>query len=433
MDIKEYRIGFIGMGTVASGVVDALRKNGGLISSRSGLKLTPVAAAVRRLDAKRDCNLDGVEIGTDPMAVVRNPKVDIVVELIGGTGVAREVVMEALRLGKPVVTANKALICEFGSEIFAAAASTHAGVFYEASVAGGIPILKALREGLAGNDIISIRAILNGTSNYILSQMGKGASFAAALAKAQEMGYAEADPTLDVDGGDAAHKAAILASLAYGNWFHSDLVYTRGIRDMAVADMEFAAQSGYRIKLLANIRKDAQGRVNIAVEPTLVPEDSPIGTTMNAYNGIKICGDVVGDTMFYGQGAGRDATASAVLADLLEAGWALSSGTLAWQSGFTRFTGCTGLAPHSEAFSRWYIRFSVLDTPKTLAHVCGAIGDSGVSISSISHKPGADGAIPTMILTHKASRAQIEAAREAIECLSVTDGKVTIYRLDDLD
>ena len=431
--MRNYKIGILGLGTVASGVVEGLRKNADLLKSRYGVEFTIEKVAVRNINADRIVKVDPSVLTTNGEEVVNDPDVDIVLELIGGEEPARTLVLQALNNGKAVITANKALIAEYGPELFEAAANNKTRIFFEASVAGGIPILKALREGLSGNDIDSIHGILNGTCNYILSSMENGTVFEEALSDAQRLGYAEADPTLDVDGYDAGHKAAILASLAYGQWFNKECVSVSGIRNLALADINFAKDSGYRIKLLANIKKTEDNLVSIDVQPTLVPSGSMIGAVMDVFNGINIKGNVVGETFFYGQGAGKDATSSAVIADIIDASEGLTHDTLKDYPGFAPFDGASGPADISSVSCRFYLRLTLEDSPNVLSAITGILGENQISIASITQKESHEKAVPVVILTHEARAESVNKALGEIENLDVVKEKPLRFRIEDVD
>jgi len=431
--MKTYNLGIIGLGTVASGVIESLEKNGDLFKSRYGVEFGITKIAVRNLNSKRLVEVDSSLLTTNPEEVVNHPDVDLVLELMGGEEPARTYVLQALSNGKPVVTANKALIAEFGPELFEAAANNSTRIFFEASVAGGIPVIKALNEGLSANSIDAIHGILNGTCNYILSRMEAGVPFEKALQEAQDLGYAEADPTLDVDGFDAGHKAAILASLAYGQWFTKDNVSVKGVRNLDLTDMAFAKENGYKIKLLANIKKTENKSISIDVQPTLVPQSSMIGAVSDVYNGIKISGNVVGETFFYGQGAGKDATSSAVVADIIDASLCMNLDTLKSFCGFTPFSGATGPADLSEVTCRFYFRVVVDDCPKVLAQITGILGDHGISIASITQKEQDEKSVPVVILTHEVKTAQMDEALEEIGKLEVVREKPLRFRIEDIN
>jgi len=322
--MQQVNLGIIGGGTVGGGVFQAIQRNGALISSRLGVKLQTTRIAVRDVNKPRAVKIPPALLTTDRLGVVNDPGINLIVELVGGTATAREVVLSALRLGKPVVTANKALLSAHGEELFEAAQSCGTNLYYEASVAGGIPIIKVLREGLIGNRITRLYGIVNGTCNYILTRMKlEGADFNAVLAEAQRLGYAEAEPSLDVDGRDAAHKTGILASLAHGFWVNPNQIYVEGIRHVSKLDIQFAGQLGYTIKLLGIVKKsgpaggsqrkpDGCAPVQVSVYPTLVPNSHVLASVNDVFNAIYVRGDVVGATLYYGRGAGQDATASAV-------------------------------------------------------------------------------------------------------------------------
>ena len=431
--MKTYNLGILGLGTVASGVIDSLAKNSGLFKSRYGVEYNLTKIAVRNLNSERLVDVDPSLLTLDPEEVVTHPDVDLVLELIGGEEPARSLVLKALSLGKPVVTANKALIAEYGPELFEVAAANSTRIFFEASVAGGIPVIKALNEGLSANSIDAIHGILNGTCNYILSRMEKGVPFDKALTEAQELGYAEADPTLDVDGFDAGHKAAILASLAYGQWFTKDNVSVNGLRNLDLTDMSFAKEAGYKIKLLANIKKTENGNVSIDVQPTLVPQDSMIGAVSDVYNGIKISGNVVGETFFYGQGAGKDATSSAVVADMIDASLCMNLDTLKSFCGFVPFDGANKPADLSEIVCRFYFRVVVDDCPKVLAQITGILGDKGISIASITQKEQHEKDVPVVILTHEVKTSDMDEALDAISKLDVVREKPLRFRIEDIN
>src|SRR5688572_8253286 len=337
--MQQVNLGIIGAGTVGGGVYQAIQRNGGLMASRLGVRLEIVKMAARHLKKPRPVAIPSKLLTTNWQSIVDDPRVQIVVELIGGTTIAREMTLRALKQGKPVVMANKALLSAHGEELFATAQNFGTNLYYEASVAGGIPIIKVLREGLIGNRITRLYGIVNGTCNYILTRMKlEGAEFGDVLADAQRLGFAEAEPSLDVDGHDAAHKTGILASLAHGFWVNPRAIYVEGIRQVSKLDIQFAAQLGYTIKLLGIVKKTetsaspkrAPGsRIQVSVYPTLVPNAHVLASVNHVFNALFVRGDVVGDTLYYGRGAGQDATASAVLSDLADAALDLKAGTKA--------------------------------------------------------------------------------------------------------
>ncbi len=430
--MRELKIGIMGFGTVGTGVASCLLKNGDVIARRSGVK--PVLAKIADLDIERDRGLKlkkGVLIN-DAHRLIR--EVDVVVELIGGTTVAKDLIIEALRQGKPVVTANKALLAEKGEEIFAAAEKSKADIYYEASVAGGIPIIKSLREGFAGNRINRIYGILNGTCNYILTRMEREKeNFGTVLKDAQRMGYAESNPALDIDGVDTAHKAAILASLAYGEWFGMDPIHVEGIREVSLADIRYADELGYKIKLLAIIKQDKDD-VEMRVHPTLVPKKSLIAGISDVFNGVMVSGDYVGDTLFYGRGAGRDATASAVVADLVDVGLNLKFGSHRRVPAFRIGPQFRKLIPMDRVKSRYYLRIHVQDKPGVLGKIANILGSHGISISSVMQREGQSKTnVALIILTHQAVEGKAQAAIREIELLPETNkDKVNSIRIEDI-
>ena len=361
--MRNINVGIIGFGTVGAGVAEALIKNGDLIANRMGFH--PVVKRIADLDITTDRGVDVPKslLVTDAHLVTDAEDIDIVIELVGGTTFAKTIILRAIEHGKSIVTANKALLATYGKELFEAARAHGVDIGFEASVGGGIPCIKALREGLAGNHIRSMLGILNGTCNYILTKMeADHADFESVLADAQKNGYAEANPALDVDGIDTAHKAAVLASLAYGRWFTAQDVSTEGIRSVTSRDIECASRLGYRIKLLA-ILKNHGGRVQVGVHPALIPIKSLLGSVNDVFNAVWVEGDVVGKTMYYGRGAGRQATASAVVGDVVDIGLNLMNGCSRRLPAFPVYDGCQDLIPDGETSSRYYIRMRVLDQP----------------------------------------------------------------------
>jgi homoserine dehydrogenase len=431
--MKEIRVGILGFGTVGAGVVECLHRNGGLIAQRSGVK--PVIYKVADLDLETDRGVvlpDGV-LTRDAAAVINDPKTDVIVELIGGTTVAKDFVIQALKAGKPVVTANKALLAEHGDEILATAEKYSGDVFYEASVAGGIPIIKAMREGLVGNRIERAVGILNGTCNYILTRMeNEGIAFDTVLAEAQAAGYAEADPSLDIDGIDTAHKASIMASLAYGEWFGMTPLFVEGIRGLALQDIEYAADLGYRIKLLAVLRQQ-EGVVQIRVHPALVAKDSMIGAVSGVFNAVWVEGDTVGDTMYYGRGAGREATASAVVADIVDVALNIKFGSGQRVPAFRAHPGHSGVMPMDDVVTRYYLRLTVKDHPGVLARVAGILGESNISIASVTQHEVSEGPVPLVILTHNAREKNLQDALKSIAALDDVMEAPVMMRIEDLD
>ncbi len=430
---KELQVGLLGFGTVGAGVVKYLQMNGELIGRRTDVR--PVLARIADLDITTDRGVavDPALLTTDAAAVINDPDVDVIVELIGGTTAARQYILEALGQGKPVVTANKALLAHHGAEIFAAAEAGGADIYYEASVAGGIPIIKALRESLAGNHILTIYGILNGTCNYILSRMEDAAmEFEPVLKEAQKLGYAETDPALDVDGTDTAHKTAILASLAYGTWFGLEEMHVEGIRHVLLADIRNAADRGYRIKLLGIIKLD-NGEIQMRVHPTLIPKDAMLAKVDDVFNAVFVNGDVVGETMFYGRGAGQDATASAVLADLVDVGLNLKHNASHRVSAFRPHASYTdSLSPMAEITCRYYLRMALADKPSVLAQIARILGDNQISIASVSQTEVDAETVPVIFITHEAREADIQCALEEIGKLDVVRSEPVMLRIEDM-
>jgi homoserine dehydrogenase len=428
--MTEVRVGIIGFGTVGAGVVDCLLRNGDLIAERTGLR--PVLARVADLDITTDrgVRVPAGVLTTDSFGLIDDPDVDLVVELVGGTGIAKQFVLRALEKGKPVVTANKALLATHGEEIFSAAERSSADVYYEASVGGGIPCIKAMREGLVGNRIKEIVGILNGTCNYILTRMEKEkADFDVVLKAAQDAGYAEADPALDVDGIDTAHKATILASLAYGEWFGMEPMHIEGIRSVSLQDIGYAAELGYRIKLLAVI-KENDGAVQMRVQPTLIPMRSLLGHVDGVFNAVWVRGDTVGGTMYYGRGAGRDATASAVVADIVDVSLNLKYGSHRRVPAFRAHNAYDRFVPMSEISSRYYIRLTALDRPGVMALVSGILGSHSISIASVTQQEIDQPSVPMVILTHQAREVAIQQALREMGGLAEIVEPPVMFRIE---
>ena len=430
--MRKINVGVIGFGTVGAGVVKCLTENGELIGRRTGI--TPVVKRVADIDVTRDRGValaKGV-LTTDAAGLIDSPETDVVVELVGGRKVAKEFILRALNRGKPVVTANKALLAHDGAEIFAAAAASSADVYYEASVAGGIPFIKAMREGLVANRIQQITGILNGTCNYILTRMEQeGASFDDVLADAQKAGYAETPPDLDIDGIDTAHKAAILASLAYGEWFGLDPIHVEGIRGLSVHDIRCAQTLGYRIKLLAIVKQENQN-VQMRVHPTLIPVRCLLGNVNGVFNAVLVRGDTVGDTLYYGRGAGRDATASAVVADLVDVGLNLKFGSHRRVPAFTAHAGYARVIPMAEIETRYYLRLHAQNSPGVLARIAGVLGARNISIASVTQQEVTGDHVPLVLLTHRAREADMQAAIGEIRTLGVVTDAPVVIRIEDL-
>jgi homoserine dehydrogenase len=429
--VKEVKVGIIGFGTVGAGVAANILKNGETIYKRTGVKLALTRIADLDITTDRGVNVPAGVLTTDTNALI--DEVDVVVELVGGTTIAKDFILKALKAGKPCVTANKALLAEHGEEIFAAAAKSKADVYYEASVAGGIPVVKALREGLVSNRIKRIYGIMNGTCNYILTRMEREKlDFETILKDAQALGYAEAEPSLDVDGFDTAHKASILAALAYGKWFGMEPIYVEGIRDISLLDIELADELGYRIKLLAII-KEIQNNVQIRVHPTLVSKETMLSNISEVFNGVMIDGDTVGETLFYGRGAGRDATASAVVADLVDVALNLKHNASERISAFRPGSQFNELMTMDEIESRYYLRLQVRDEAGVVAKIANILGRHNISISSfIQREDHCEDNVPLLILTHEVKEKFIKAAIADFKKLDVVSGKVQLIRIEDI-
>ena len=430
--MKEIRIGIIGFGTVGAGTAANLLANSDVIARRTGVKLVLSRIADLDITTDRGVKVPPGVLTTDAAEAIAES--DIVVELVGGTTVAKKFILDAIRAGKSVVTANKALLALHGEEIFAAAEAAGVDVFYEASVAGGIPIIKALREGLVGNRIRRIYGIMNGTCNYILTRMEReGADFNTVLADAQKLGYAEANPSLDIDGFDTAHKTAILAALAFGEWFGLEPVHVEGIRDLELADLRYADELGYRIKLLSIIKMNG-GKVEMRVHPTLIPKEALLANISDVFNGVMVEGDYVGQTLFYGRGAGRCATASAVVADITDAAINLAVGSVRRIPAFHPGRQFDEVLKMEDTSSRYYLRFLVEDCPGVIASITQILADRSISISSlIQHeRRDADGTVALVILTHLAPEREIRAALTEIDTLSINRVPVKLMRIEDL-
>ncbi|EDM25111.1 homoserine dehydrogenase [Lentisphaera araneosa HTCC2155] len=427
--MKEIKIGLLGLGTVASGLVNAIADTKELLAKRNNYSLSIAGIAVRDLNAKRACEVDSSILTTDTFSIVNNPEVDIVLELIGGTTLAYDLVKKALENGKSVVSANKALIAAHGEELFKLAEDNKTAIFFEAAVAGGIPIIKALKESLAGNHVTSISGILNGTCNYILTQMQENdQSFEDALQGATDLGYAEADPSLDIDGDDTAQKTAILASLAYGTWFGTDAIEIKGIRGISLSDIQYAKESGYSIKLLGSYTLNAKGAVALSTECTLVREDSMLGNVKGAFNAVELEGDLLGPGMLYGQGAGQKPTASSVFADLIEAGSQFCNGTLGQQQKMI-FCDKAEFIPQEEQSSPFYLRLMLEDCPAVFGKVALILGEHGISMDSVLQKAeaSADGVKPVVIQTHEVSVKAMKEAVAEIQASEYVHEQVILY------
>jgi len=435
--LKPVKVGLLGLGTVGGGTFNVLRRNAEEIERRAGRGIEISYAAAREYDPAQLPGIQNIRISDDAFAVVDDPDIDIVVELIGGYEPARELVLKAIANGKHVVTANKALIAVHGNEIFAAAQKQGVMVAFEAAVAGGMPIIKAVREGLAANRIEWIAGIINGTGNFILTEMrDKGRDFADVLAEAQALGYAEADPTFDVEGIDAAHKLCILGSLAFGIPLQFDKVYTEGISRITRDDVEFAEQLGYRIKHLGVTRRTVAG-VELRVHPTLIPEKRLIANVDGVMNAVLVQADAVGPTLYYGAGAGAEPTASAVVADLVDVTRTLTADPenrvphLAFQPDALSDL---PILPMEDVETAYYLRLCAADRPGVLADVTRILGDGGISIEAVIQKEPAEGEekVAVILLTRRVREKHMNAAIEQIESLDSIEGRVTRIRVEHL-
>jgi homoserine dehydrogenase len=433
--MKEINVGLLGCGTVGTGVAKILIENRDLIRNRVGATLNLRRVADIDLELDRGLKFDDGVLIADAHQVVNDPEIDIILEMIGGEGIARDLILKAIDNGKPVVTANKALLAGHGNIIFNAAAEKGVDLAFEASVGGCMPIIKSLRESLVGNHVNSMAGILNGTCNYILSKItAEGGGFEEVLAEAQKKGYAEADPTLDIKGFDTAHKLAILTSLAYGMKINFNDIYIEGISNITPLDIMFAEEFGYRIKLLA-ISKNTGNAIEARVHPTMISNKNPLAWVSGPLNAITISGDAVGDMMLYGYGAGMMPTASAVISDTVDIARNLITGAsgriplLSYQEDNIREI---PVRPIEEISIHYYFRFAALDRPGVLSKVAGILGDNNISIQSV-HQKGrkTKGAVPIVMLTHIAKEAAVKKALSEIFELDVVSDKPVLIRIED--
>jgi homoserine dehydrogenase len=433
------RVGLVGFGTVGAGTWAVLRRNQEEISRRAGRGIEVVAVTRRDLEAARALVGEAARVVSDPLEIARAPDIDIVVELIGGTSTAHEVVMTAIAHGKHVVTANKALLALHGNEIFAAAQAKGVMVAFEAAVAGGIPIIKTLREGLAGNRIEWVAGIINGTTNFILSEMrSKGLDFDAVLKEAQRLGYAEADPTFDVEGVDAAHKLTLLSSIAFGIPVQFDKAYIEGIRGLSALDIQYAEQLGYRVKLLGiTRRRDELGGIELRVHPTLIPSSRLIANVEGAMNAVLVQGDAVGSTLYYGKGAGAEPTASAVVADLVDVTRLATADPdhrvphLAFQA--DRLSS-TPILPMAGVRSAYYLRLRVADETGVLSRITTILAENDISIDAVLQRESHEGERQTdlIILTHVTVEERMDRAQEFMQSLPSVLASIVRIRKEDL-
>ncbi|MCF8198885.1 MAG: homoserine dehydrogenase [Sulfuritalea sp.] len=439
--MKPINVGLLGIGTVGGGTFSVLSRNEAEITRRAGRPIRITKVADKNLELARQVTAGAAEVTDDAFALVADPDIDIVVELIGGYGVARELVMQAIANGKHVVTANKALLAVHGNEIFSAAHKKGVMVAFEAAVAGGIPIVKAVREGLTANRIQWIAGIINGTTNFILSEMrDKGLPFDVVLKEAQRLGYAEADPTFDIEGVDAAHKITILSALAFGIPMQFDKAHVEGISQLDPDDIKYAEQLGYRIKLLGITRRrqmNGKAGVELRVHPTLIPTKRLIANVEGAMNAVLVQGDAVGATLYYGKGAGAEPTASAVIADLVDVTRMHTADPehrvphLAFQPGAVEDT---PILPLAEVETSYYLRLRVEDKPGVLADITRILADQEISIDAMIQREPAEGELQTdiIMLTHLTHEKNVDAAIAKIEALPVVKKKVIRLRMEEL-
>ncbi len=432
--MSQIKVGLIGFGTVGAGMVEVLISNRGLIADRIGAEIVLKKIADLDIASDRGVKIDPMVLTTDAMEIINDPEIDVVVELMGGCDQAMEYILAAMERGKHVVTANKALIAQHGRLLFDTAERYSVDIAFEASVAGGIPIIRALREGLAGNQIKTVLAILNGTSNYILTRMTQeGLSFDEALSNAKRAGYAEADPTLDIDGSDAAHKLTIIVSLAFGSPCKYADIYKEGIDGVCPEDIRFAGEFGYCLKLLA-IAREVDGHIEARVHPAFVPLDHILTNVNEAYNAIYVEGDFVGPTLFYGLGAGRRPTGSAVVSDLMDIARNQIKGITRRVSplSFVRPPAKElSLKPMDQLITGYYFRFSALDEPGVLSKISGILGANNIGIASVIQKGRAGhGSVPVVMLTHEAMERDVRKSLEILDKLDIVTERTVLFRVE---
>jgi len=433
--MKEINVGLLGFGTIGAGVVKLLRENRSIIEEKTGVVVRLKSLADLDIVRDRGVSTEGVHLTTSADELLTDPEISVVIELMGGYEPARTFVLKAIANGKHVVTANKALLAVHGQEIFAAAKEKGVEVLFEAAVGGGIPVLSAIKGNLAANRFSTVLGIVNGTCNYILTRMTQeGAEFADVLKKAQEKGYAEANPTFDIEGVDTAHKLCLLLSLCFGTKVDLKDIHTEGITSVSKVDVEFAKSLGYRIKLLAIGKRDGE-RIEARVHPTMIPQDYPLADVHGVFNAIRLTGDFVGAVMFYGRGAGMDATASAVVGDVVDLSRNLLVGVgrrVAPLSYLDEKVTALPIKPMGEISSKYYIRFSAVDSPGVLARIAGALGEYGISIASmVQTATNEGGTVPIVIVTHEAKECDVQEALAKIDALDVISGKSCFIRIED--
>jgi homoserine dehydrogenase len=436
MDMDQVNVGLIGLGTVGTGVAQLLIEHADRIARRAGRLVRLAGIAVRDLNKKRNLALAGISLTDDPERLIDDPTIAVIIETMGGVEPALTYISRSLAAGKHVVTANKALLAEHGGEVFAKARAARRAVAFEASVGGGIPIVQAIGFALAANQVQSLAAILNGTCNFILTKMtGEALPYHEALEEAKRLGFAEADPTLDVDGTDTAHKLVILAQLAFEADVQIAAIPRQGIDELHLADLKYAGELGYAIKLLALAKLSPAG-LELRVAPTLVKHGTPLAEVRGPYNAIRVVGDAVGDTLFYGRGAGATPTASAVVGDVIDAVTGRAALPSRFLDPFSNSSESVRFAPSNKIKSRYYLRFTIADRPGVLAKLAQILGDRGISIASvIQHDPGDDapddGAVPLVIMTHLAIQADLYAALSEIDRLESVHARSICLGVED--
>ncbi len=427
---REVRLGLVGLGTVGSGVFQILRDQTALLEKKTGARLILKKIAVRSLSKKRSVNVPKALLTTDAMSLAKDPGIDILIELAGGIHPAKEIIQKAIASGKHVVTANKALLAEQGEEIFALADKYSRKIGFEASVCGGIPIIKSLREGLVSNNVSQFLGIVNGTCNYILTQMSGGNSdFKTALREAQSKGYAEENPALDVDGVDSAHKLAVLARLAFSSRIPFKKIHVEGIRSLSAEDIAYARELGYVVKLLA-VGKKHPGGLELRVNPTLLPQGHPLASVRGVYNAVFINADQAGDQLFYGRGAGRMPTASAVMSDVIDIAKRISSGGHDPKVMLGQADNKKILAV-DETVSKYYLRFQVADKPGVLGMIAQTLGKQNISILSVNQKEShTTKSVPVIILTYEAAEKNVRKALKTIDASGGVSKKTVLMRVE---
>jgi len=433
--MQDIKIGLLGFGTIGAGVVKLLAKNAALLEEKLGARLSLKKIADLDITTDRGVSVAEGVLTTNVDEVLSDPEISIVIELIGGYEPARSFVLKAIANGKHIITANKALLAVHGEEIYAAAAQKGVEVLFEAAVGGGIPVLSAIKGNMAGNNFSTVLGILNGTCNYILTKMTQdGVDFSSVLRKAQELGYAEADPTFDVEGVDTAHKLCLLLSLCFGTRVDLQDIYTEGISSISAVDIKYAQDFGYKIKLLAIGKRDGE-RIEARVHPTMVPVNYPLADVNGVFNAIRLTGDFIGPVMFYGRGAGMDPTASAIVGDVVDitrnilAGISRRCAPLGYlDERVKRLT----IKPMGEIVSKYYIRFNVVDRPGVLARISGALGNSGISIESMMQTARSESdTVPIVIMTHEAREMDVRKALAEIDAFDIIREKSNLIRIED--